>query len=135
MRTRIRTLAALALALGMWVMSVQAQQPTTNSALDPAAVRALDAMSGYLRNLKSFQVESATTTDVAQDDGQLIQYTSKVNFLVQMPNKLMADQSSDRSERRYVLRRHHLHAVGAPRRLLRDRTRAGDPARARRRAE
>jgi hypothetical protein len=102
MRTRIRTLAALALALGMWAMSVQAQQPTTTSALDPAAIKTLNDMSTYLRNLKAFQVESVTTTDEVLESGELAQYASKVTFLVQMPNRLLADAAGDRNERQYV---------------------------------
>jgi hypothetical protein len=96
-----RTLAALGIALAVWVVSAHAQQ-APKPAVDPDAVKALDAMGAYLRNLKSFQVESVTTTDEVLDDGQIIQYASRVNFLVQMPNRLMAEQASDRNERQYV---------------------------------
>ena len=53
------TFGTLALALAGIVVSAQAQAP----AVDPAAVKALDTMSAHLRGLKSFQVESSTTTD------------------------------------------------------------------------
>ena len=102
MSRNITTRAALVLAISALAVAARAQQPAGTPALDPAAVRALNAMSGYLRNLKSFQVESATTTDQVLDDGQLVQQTSTINFLVQMPNKLLAEQSSDRQDRTYV---------------------------------
>ena len=48
--------------------SAQAQTP----AVDPAAVKALEAMSAHLRGLKSFQVESSTTTDEVLSDGLVL---------------------------------------------------------------
>jgi hypothetical protein len=70
--------------------------------VDPAAIKALDAMSAHLRTLKSFQVESSTTTDEVLEDGLAIQYSANVNFLVQMPSRLRVDVTSDRNDRRYV---------------------------------
>jgi hypothetical protein len=97
---RYLTRTVLVLAIASLVASAEAQQ--SSAAVNPAAIKALNDMASYLRNLKAFQVESATTTDEVQDNGQLIQYTAKINFVVQMPNKLLATASSDRNERTFI---------------------------------
>jgi hypothetical protein len=79
-------------------MPARAQQ----SSIDPAAISALDRMAAYIRTLKTFQVEAATTTDEAREDGQLVQYASTVTYIVRMPNKLLAEVSSSRKERQFV---------------------------------
>jgi len=89
----------LVLAIAAAAASAEAQR---GSAVNPSAIKALNDMASYLRNLKAFQVESATTTDEVQDDGQLIQYTARINFVVQMPDKLLATASSDRNERSFI---------------------------------
>ncbi len=98
-----RTLAVLAaFILATLAIPAVAQTPVTSAAVNPSAVKALNDMASYLRNLKAFQVESAITTDEVQDDGQLIQYTAKINFVVQMPNKLLATAAGDRNERTFI---------------------------------
>jgi len=97
---RYLTRTVLVLAIAALAASAEAQQ--NSAAVNPAAIKALNDMASYLRNLKAFQVESATTTDEVQDDGQLIQYTAKINFVVQMPNKLLATASGDRNERSFI---------------------------------
>ena len=66
------------------------------------SLKALETMSAHLRGLKSFQVESSTTTDEVLEDGLAVQYSANVNFLVQMPNRARVDVTSDRNDRRYV---------------------------------
>ena len=97
---RYLTRSVLVLAFAALVAPAEAQQ--SSAAVNPAAMKALNDMASYLRSLKAFQVESATTTDEVQDDGQLIQYTAKINFVVQTPNKLLATSSSDRNERTFI---------------------------------
>ena len=97
---RFLTRTMLVLAIAGLAASAEAQQSSAD--VNPAAIKALNDMASYLRNLKVFQVESATTTDEVQDDGQLIQYTAKINFVVQTPNKLLATSSSDRNERTFI---------------------------------
>ncbi len=92
------TFGTVALALAGFVVTAQAQAP----AVDPAALKALENMSAHLRGLKSFQVESSTTTDEVLEDGLAVQYSANVNFLVQMPNRARVDVTSDRNDRRYV---------------------------------
>jgi len=93
-----RIIAVLALA----ALAASAGAQPSPATVDPAAVKALNAMAAYLRNLKAFQVESATTTDEVLDDGQLIQHTAKIDSVVRMPDKLLADAAGDRNERRFI---------------------------------
>ena len=97
---RFLTRTALVFAIAALAASAEAQQ--SSATVNPAAIKALNDMASYLRNLKAFQVEAATTTDEVQDDGQLIQYTAKINFVAQLPNKLLATASSDRNERTFI---------------------------------
>jgi len=102
MSQSVRTRVALAVAFALLAASARAQQAPATPAIDPAAVKALEGMAMYLRNLKSFSVESVTTTDEVLDDGQLAQYGSKVIFLVQTPNKLTIEVTSDRADRIFL---------------------------------
>lgn len=97
MRRLVLTLAALALA-GAAVPAL-AQQPP---AVDPAAMAALDDMGAYLRTLKSFQVDVATTDEDVLDDGQKIQSSGTTSILARMPDGLRAETSDDRHERMYL---------------------------------
>jgi hypothetical protein len=69
--------------------------------IDQAAIKALDNMGAYLRTLTAFQVLSETTRDEALDDGQGIQYGGRVDLLVQRPDRLRAEVTSDRQQRFY----------------------------------
>jgi len=90
---------ALAIMLAVCAPAgAQTPAPAKNS----AAMAALDGMAAYLRTLKTYQVQAATTTDEVLDDGQTVQYTGTTNIVVQMPNRLFADVSSDRSRRTYL---------------------------------
>jgi hypothetical protein len=103
MSRTIRTADALAaLVLATLAMPAVAQTPAPAAAANAAAIKALTDMAAYLRSLKAFQVESAITTDEVEDDGQLIQYTAKINFVVEMPNKLLVNASGDRNERTFI---------------------------------
>lgn len=93
---------ALGMALALTAASAQAQSPASVPAVDPVAVKALEGMSAYLRNLKSFQVEAVTTTDDVADNGQAIQFSGKVTLIARMPDRLFADVATDKQERRYL---------------------------------
>ena len=93
--------AALAVALTLMGVTAQAQQAAP-PAVDPAAVKALEGMSAYLRSLKTFSVEAATATDDVLADGQLATSTAKTVIVAQMPGKLFAETSSDRQSRSYI---------------------------------
>ncbi len=74
---------------------VRARRYQANStgltAIDPGAMEALDKMGVYLRTLKSFQVWADVTTDNVLDDGQTIQFSSKVNLLAARPNRMRVE--------------------------------------------
>jgi hypothetical protein len=91
---------ALAIALALVAVPATAQQAAP--AVDPASIAALNGMSAYLRTLKIFQVQAATTTDEVLEDGQLVKYSGTTNIVARFPDKLLADVSSDRNERQYV---------------------------------
>jgi len=96
------TQIAWAVAVALLAVPVLAQQSAPPPAVDPAAVAALNSMASYLRALKTFQVEAATSRDSVSDDAQLITRASLVNYVVRMPDKVLADVTSDRSERQFV---------------------------------
>jgi hypothetical protein len=77
-------------------------EPAAKATLEPAAMAALHSMGAYLRTLKAFQVEAATTDEDVLDDGEKIQYAGVTNILAQMPGRLRAEVSNDRRERLYL---------------------------------
>jgi hypothetical protein len=93
---------ALAVAMTLAAVTASAQQAAPVPAVDPAATKALEGMSTYLRSLKTFSVEAATATDDVLENGQVSTNTAKTVIVVQMPSKLFAETSSDRQSRSYV---------------------------------
>jgi hypothetical protein len=74
---------------------------TGQSAIDPGAMEALNKMGVYLRTLTSFQVLADITTDNVLDDGQTIQFGSKVNLLAARPNRMRVEVTDDDGHRFY----------------------------------
>jgi hypothetical protein len=68
---------------------------------DPGAIKALERMGDYLRTLKAFQVRSETNRDEVLDDGQNVEFDGVVDMIVQRPNRLRADVTSDKQQRLY----------------------------------
>src|SRR4029079_12697398 len=58
-------------------------------------------MGAYLRTLKAFQVRSDTSRDEVLDNGQSVAYDGIVDMLVQRPDRLRAEVTSDRQQRFY----------------------------------
>ncbi|MGH9870709.1 MAG: DUF2092 domain-containing protein [Candidatus Polarisedimenticolia bacterium] len=69
--------------------------------LDPDAMKALNTMGAYLRSLKVYRVQSVHTLDEVLDDGQVVTFGETADVLVQSPNRLLADVSSDRKSRMF----------------------------------
>lgn len=92
----------LACCLTVLATSAQAQQPAATAEVEPGAIAALDKMGAYLRTLKSFQVEAATTDEDVLEDGLKIQYAGVTNILAEMPGRLRAEVSNDRHQRLYL---------------------------------
>jgi len=73
--------------------------PKADSAIDPDAMAALDKMGAYLRTLKAFQVRADVATDRVLDDGQTIQFSSKVDLVIARPNRMRAEVTDDDGHR------------------------------------
>lgn len=81
--------------------TAQAQQPAAASLVEPEAIAALERMGTYLRTLKVFRVEAATTDEDVLENGMKIQHSGESDILVQQPNKLRAEVTDDRRQRQY----------------------------------
>ncbi len=68
-------------------------------AIDPGAMDALNKMGAYLRTLKSFQVRADITTDNVLDNGQTIQFSSKVDLVAERPNHMRTEITDDDGHR------------------------------------
>jgi len=76
-----------------------APQETLPSLIDPKAVAALERMEAFLRTLSVFQVSSDTARDDVADGGQRFQVGAHVDMLVERPNRLRAELTSDGQQR------------------------------------
>jgi hypothetical protein len=104
MRTISHVAAAVVIASAGFAINAHAQPPRAGaaaSAIDRDALAALDRMGAYLRTLKAFQIRSTTTVDDVLDDGQRIQNDGTVDMLVQRPNRLRVEVTSDSRHRMY----------------------------------
>jgi hypothetical protein len=68
---------------------------------DASALAALERMGGYLRGLTTFQIRGETSRDEVLDDGQSIEFDAVVDMIVQRPNRIRAEVTSDRKDRIY----------------------------------
>lgn len=75
--------------------------PAAEPAIEPAATAALDQMGAYLRSLKAFQVEAATSREEVLENGLKAQFSNVTTILARMPDRLFADASGDRQSRQY----------------------------------
>jgi len=73
----------------------------TSTERDPDAIKALERMGDYLRTLKSFQIRSVTSRDEVLDDGQNVEFDGIVDMIVERPNRLRAEVTSDKQQRIY----------------------------------
>jgi hypothetical protein len=69
------------------------------SAVDAKAVDALRKMGAHLRTLKRFGVQVDGVRDEVSGDGQKIQLTGTITYLVRAPNGLRANIRTDRKQR------------------------------------
>jgi len=98
--------AALALPAGAQQAPAAAPAPAAAAAapaaeLNPKAIEALQAMGKYLRSLKAFTVTADTAVDEVLTSGQKVQYAGKLDYRVQMPNRLRADVRSELRQRNF----------------------------------
>jgi hypothetical protein len=69
------------------------------SAINPHAMEALNKMGAYLRTLKSFQVTAEVATDKVLEDGQSIEFNSKVDLVTARPNRMRVEITDDDGHR------------------------------------
>jgi hypothetical protein len=68
---------------------------------DASAIAALERMGGYLRGLTTFQIRGETSRDEVLEDGQNVALDAVVDMIVQRPNRIRAEVTSDRKDRLY----------------------------------
>jgi hypothetical protein len=74
----------------------------SNSAVDANAVAALQKMGNYLRTLKTFQVEAATTDEDVLEDGQKVQYSGSASILARVPDRMRAEVQNEKRRRLFL---------------------------------
>ena len=70
--------------------------------VQPAAVKAIEAMSAYLRTLKQFKVVATTTMDDILDNGQLVEIAGVTTIAARLPDRLRVTVVNDKQERIYI---------------------------------
>jgi hypothetical protein len=101
------TFPAVVLAIVLWtpfncpVLAKSGAQTDTKeaSAIEPAAIDALNKMGSYLRTLNSFQVKAEITDDDVTEDGQTIQSSTKVDLVAARPNRMRFEVTADDEHR------------------------------------
>jgi len=95
------------LSAGLLILAAgaQAQAPRPGTPaipdVEPEAMAALDRMGAFLRTLKAFEVQAATTKEDVLDDGEKIQWAGVVHLLVQAPDRLRARATTDQHDRMF----------------------------------
>ena len=99
--------AGLCLGLGLgapsWAQPAGKPAPPASAAkVDPAAVKALSDMSGFLQSLSSFALATRTSLDVVTHDDQKIQLVGTAAYKVRKPDAFAIDFVSSSWNRRYI---------------------------------
>jgi hypothetical protein len=90
-------------AAGMAQSAAAAKKPSSVQAsptLQPEAKAALEKMGAHLRTLTSFEVVAEGYSEEVLDNGEKITFPGMLTYQVALPNKLVAEQTSDRKQRR-----------------------------------
>ncbi|HKH92349.1 MAG TPA: DUF2092 domain-containing protein [Gemmatimonadaceae bacterium] len=120
---RHATVIIASLALSVPVLQSQSSAAATKK-IDPVAVDALRRMGANLRTMKSFAVKVTGAKDEVMADGQKIQLSGTVKYVVRSPDRFRADIQTDRKQRTilydgrtltlYAPRMHYYATVDAP---------------------
>ncbi len=78
--------------------AAQAAQTANSSAVEPAAIEALNNMGAYLRSLNAFEVKASTSIDEAFED-QVLTFDGTIQYKVRKPNQLYLEFGTDRKLR------------------------------------
>ena len=71
-----------------------------SATLQPEAKAAIEKMGAYLRSLTSFEVVAEGYSEEVLDNGEKITFPGKLTYQVASPNKVFAEISNDRKQRR-----------------------------------
>lgn len=93
-----RFLALTLMTVVLGTPELRAQTPS-DSAVEPAALEALNRMGSFLRTLKSFQVTAEVTDEEVLADGLKLQNSSVTNIVARMPDRLFGTVLGDRMDR------------------------------------
>jgi hypothetical protein len=100
---RLGALVLVAGALAGTMSDAHAQTTTAKPpVVDTAATNALVRMGAYLRSLETYQVKANVTTEDVLDDGQKIQFASRLDAVVDKPNKMRLELASDLKQRVFI---------------------------------
>ena len=77
-------------------------QSARAKAVEPEAITALGRMAGYLRVLKTFQIQAAITIDEVLADGQKVEVESQANLIAQRPDRLRLEVVNERQQRFFL---------------------------------
>lgn len=82
--------------------SIPASGAPSGSAVEPAAIAAVERMQAYLGGLKTYGVSAQTTEDEILSFGYKLQSNSKVDMLVRLPGSLRVDVAGDDRDQLYL---------------------------------
>ncbi|PAA32118.1 hypothetical protein CJU73_02240 [Pseudomonas fragi] len=74
--------------LGLLLVFTGQVHAAAETAIEPAALQALERMGSYLRSLKQFGVEARSQTDQVLENGQTVEFRHTTQLLAQQPDKL-----------------------------------------------
>jgi hypothetical protein len=95
-----RIALTIMLAGGFAVAPVQAQPAAEVATLDADAAAAMDKMGASLRTLKTFEVMSQARLEQSFESGLTLDYRQDTSFLVQMPDRMVVDITTDKAHRK-----------------------------------
>jgi len=88
MRSRSRTILALAFSLALTSYADQAEEAKKELRIDAQAKAIIKAMSDFLAAESSFHLEAYETLDIVDGSGHKHQYSTKRSLYVERPNKM-----------------------------------------------
>lgn len=80
-------------------MPAEAPPESVPAVRDEAAIAALTRMSGFLRNLQTFEIVATTEKDEVLDDGQKLQFGGTTTYRLRRPDRMFVQLESDRKVR------------------------------------
>jgi hypothetical protein len=108
---RIALSAGLAIALATQPIAAaaakakpasSAAKSARRSAVEPAALTALQRMSAYLGTLTAFEVKSETSVELVMENGQKTEIDGTLHYLVHRPDGFVIDVATDDKVRNFV---------------------------------